>query len=175
MGNGEPIELSSVRLTKDVTLGKMKNIKFEHVICRGESGISVFGTEESVIEDVSFSDVRFHVVDGKLNDVSGGNFDLRPVMDPRLSLFSHDIPGFYAQYVKNLRIEDFDLSWDAMKEPYFTNGIEVNHFEGVDLVRFHGSGSPGNPKAVPVQLTDGKTYDVTPAGTVVSKMNVREK
>ena len=174
-GNGEPIELSSVRLTKDVTLGKMKNIKFEHVICRGESGISVFGTEESVIEDVSFSDVRFHVVDGKLNDVSGGNFDLRPVMDPKLSLFSHDIPGFYAQYVKNLRIEDFDLSWDAMKESYFTNGIEVNHFEGVDLVRFHGSGSPGNPKAVPVQLTDGKTYDVTPAGTVVSKMNVREK
>jgi hypothetical protein len=172
-GNGEPIELSSVRLTKDVPLGKMKNIKFEHVVCRGESGISVFGTGESVIEDVSFSDVRFHLADGKLNDVSGGNFDLRPVMDPKLSLFCHDIPGFYAQYVKNLRIEDFDLTWDAMKEPYFTNGIEVNNFERVEIVRFHGAGSPGNPKAVPVQLIDGKGFEVTPTGTVIS--NVKDK
>ena len=174
-GNGEPIQLSSVRLTKDVPLGKMKNIKFDHVVCKGESGIFVFGTEESVIEDVSFSDVSFHLADGKLNDISSGNFDMRPVMDPKLSLFSHDIPGFYAQHVKNLRVEDFDLTWDAMKEPYFTNGIEVNHFDGVNIVRFHGTGAPGSPKASPIFLMDGKGYEITPAGTVLSKKNVKEK
>ena len=174
-GNGEPIQLSSVRLTKDVPLGKMKNIKFDHVVCKGESGIFVFGTKESVIEDVSFSDVRFHLADGKLNDISGGNFDLRPVMDPKLSLFSHDIPGFYAQHVKNLRIEDFDLTWDAMKEPYFTNGIEVNNFEGVRIIGFHGTAAPNNSKASPVSLRDGKDYEITPASIVVSKENVKEK
>ena len=174
-GNGDPISLSSVRLTKDVPLGRMKNIKFEHVVCKGESGIYVYGTEESVIEDVSFTDVNFRMADGKLNAIGGGNFDLRPVLDPKLSLFSHDIPGLYAQYVKNLRIEDFTLSWDSMKESYFTNGIEVNHFDGVDIVRFRGTGSPGNSGAVPVSLSDGKGYEVSPSDVVVSKNNVKEK
>lgn len=174
-GNGEPIQLSSVRLTKDVPLGKMKNIKFEHIVCTGESGIFVFGTDESVIEDVSFSDVRFHLSEGKLNDISGGNFDMRPVLDPKLSLFSHDIPGFYAQYVKNLRIEDFDLTWDQMKEPYFTNGIEVRNFERVKIEGFRGTAAPNNPKAFPVLLRDGKGYEVTPPNIVISKKNVEEK
>ena len=174
-GNGEPIQLSSIRLTKDVPLGKMKNIKFEHVVCKGESGIFVYGTDESVIEDVSFTDVRFHLADGKLNDVSGGNFDLRPVLDPKRSLFSHDIPGFYGQYVKNLRIEDFDLIWDPMKETYFTNGIEVHNFEGLDIVRFHGTGSPGNSNARPIVLEDGTEYEVTPGNVAVVKKNVEEK
>ena len=153
----------------------MKNIKFDHVVCKGESGIFVYGTEESVIEDVSFSDVRFHMADGKLNDVSGGNFDLRPVMDPKLSLFSHDIPGFYAQYVKNLRIKDFDLTWDAMKEPYFTNGIEVNNFDGVRITGFQGTAAPNNSKASPVSLRDGKGFEIVPATIAVSKENVRER
>lgn len=174
-GNGEPIQLSSVRLTKDVPLGKMKNIKFENVVCKGESGIVVYGTDESVIEDVSFSDVRFHLGDSPLNEISGGNFDLRPVMDPKLSLFSHDIPGFYAQYVKDLRVENFDLTWDPMKEPYFTNGIEVDHFDGVRILGFHGTGAPNNTKAVPVLLRDGKDYEITPVGVSVSKDNVKEK
>ena len=174
-GNGEPIQLSSVRLTKDVPLGKMKNIKFQNVVCKGESGIVVYGTDESVIEDVSFSDVRFHLAESQLNGISGGNFDLRPVMDPKLSLFSHDIPGFYARYVKNLRVENFDLTWDAMNEPYFTNGIEVDHFAGVRVLGFQGTGAPNNPKAVPVLLRDGTGYEVTPASVKVSTENVNEK
>ena len=153
----------------------MKNIKFDHVVCKGESGIFVYGTEESVIEDVSFSDVRFHIADGKLNDVSGGNFDLRPVMDPKISLFSHDIPAFYAQYVKNLRIENFDLTWDMMKEQYFTNGIEANNFDGLRIIGFRGTGAPNNSKAFPVSLRDGKDCEITPADISVSKENVKEK
>ena len=174
-GNGEPIQLSSVRLAKDVPLGKMKNIKFEHIVCKGESGIFVFGTDESIIEDVSFTDVRFHIEDGKLNDVSGGNFDLRPVLDPKFSLFSHDIPGIYAQYVKNFRLEDVDLTWDQMKEPYFTNGIEIRNFEGVRIEDFRGTGAPGNPKASPILLQDGKGFEVSPGSTSVIKKNVKQK
>jgi polygalacturonase len=160
--------------------GSIENLLFTniiietHLLCTGESGIFVFGTDESVIEDVSFSDVRFHLSEGKLNDISGGNFDMRPVLDPKLSLFSHDIPGFYAQYVKNLRVEDFELSWDQMKEPYFTNGIEVNNFERVKIEGFRGTAAPNNPKAFPVLLRDGKGYNVTPGNISVSKKNVKE-
>jgi polygalacturonase len=173
-GNGEPIHVSAVRLTKDVTLGKIRNVKFQNIICKGESGILVYGTEESVIENVSFRDVKFHLVESKLNDLSGGNFDLRPVLDPKLQLFAHDISGFYAQWVKNLRIEDFDLVWDPVRHPFFTHGVEVRNFEDVRIFWYRGSGAPGNPKGFPIALYDGKGYEITPGKIAVLKKGVKK-
>ncbi len=172
-GNGEPIHISAVRLTKDVPLGNVKNLKFQNIICKGESGIIVYGTEESVIENVSFNDLRFRLQDSKLNDVSGGNFDLRPVLDPKLQLFEHDIPGLYAQWVTNLRIEDFDLSWDSVQQSYFTHGIEVRNFKDVSIQGFRGGSAPSNPKAYPVAMFDGTGYEVSPGKIAVMKKGVK--
>jgi hypothetical protein len=172
-GQGDPIHLSAVRLLKDVAPGTIKNVKFQNVICTGESGIVVYGTEEAVIEGVTFDNVTLHIKESVLNDIAGGNFDLRPVLDPKLQIFAHDVPGFYAQYVKNLRIEDFDLTWDMMKEPYFTRGIEVGNFDGVSISGFRGISSPSNPKMSPIFLHDGKRFDIFPSSAAVSKTNVR--
>ncbi len=173
-GNGEPIHLSAVRLTKDVKLGQIKNVMFQNIICRGEAGIVVYGTEENVIENVSFENVTLHIADGRLNELGGGNFDLRPVLDPKLQLFSHDIPGFYAQYVKGLRLRDFDLTWGAVKQPFFTHGIEVGNFEGVTIDNFQGGAAPCNSKASPIFLHDGKKYEVKGEAALVSKKDVAE-
>lgn len=172
-GNGEPIHISAVRLTKEVPLGKVKNLKFQNIICKGESGIIVYGTEESVIDNVSFHDVKFRLEDSKLNDVSGGNFDLRPVLDPKLQLFAHDIPGFYAQWVTNLRIEDFDLVWGSVQQSYFTHGIEVRNFRDVRILGYQGASAPSNPKAYPVALFEGSGYEVSPGGIAVLKEGVK--
>jgi polygalacturonase len=174
-GQGDPIHLSAVRLLTDVAPGTIRNVKFQNVLCKGESGIVVFGTGESVIEDVSFDNVTLHIADSPLDAVAGGNFDLRPVLDPRLQIFSHDIPGLYARYVKNLQIRDFDLSWDQVKAQYFTNGIEVGNFEGVRIEDFRGTAAPGNPAAFPVSLHDGTGYAVMPETIEVSTKNVKEK
>jgi polygalacturonase len=173
-GNGEPIHLSAVRLTKDVPLGKIKNVEFQNIICAGESGILVYGTQESVIEDVAFNGVKFHMKGSKLNALGGGNFDLRPVLDPKLQLFAHDIPGLYAQCVRNLRIEDFDLTWEAMQFPFFTHGIEIRNFDGVKILSYSGSGALGNPKAYPIALYDGRGYQIEPGRIAVLKKGVRE-
>jgi hypothetical protein len=168
-GNGEPIHISAVRLTKDLKLGHISHVKFQNIICRGESGIVVYGTEESVIEDVSFEGVSLHIADSPLNDVAGGNFDLRPVLDPGLQLFSHDIPGLYAQYVRDLRIRDFDISWDPVKQPFFTHGIDCREFDGVSIDGLRGTGAPGNRDAFPVFLRNGKGFD-TPLPDGLMKM-----
>lgn len=173
-GNGEPIHLSAVRLTKDVPLGGIRNIKFENIICRGEAGMLVYGSEESIIENVSFRDVQFHITDSRLNDVAGGNIDLRPVMDPSLQLFSHDIPGFYARYVKNLQISDFDLTWDPVEEPFFTHGIEVENFDRLRIDNFTGKGAPANPSAVPIRLRNGKSCFIDAGKSKVVRENVSE-
>ncbi len=43
---------------------------------------SAFGSKESIIEDIRFSNLTFELTDSKLNDVAGGNIDLRGAMRP---------------------------------------------------------------------------------------------
>jgi len=155
-GNGEPIHLSAVRVTEKGPIGRIKGLKFSHIVATGESGILVYGTRESVIEDVSFEDVDFRLNDSPLNPTAGGNFDFRPVFDPRLSLLSHDIPAFFAQHVKNLRLRDVSIEWGDVKQPYFTNAVEVRDYEDVVIDGLRGDSSPSSPDPAPVRLRDGK-------------------
>jgi hypothetical protein len=115
-------------------------------------------TFESVIENVSFNGMSLYIAAGKLNDIAGGTFDLRPVLDPALQLFSHDIPAFYAQYVKDFKINWFDLTWDEVKNDFFTHGIEVRNFENVTVNRFSGAGAPSRPQALPLFVANGVGY-----------------
>ncbi len=155
-GQGDPIHLSAVRLLKDVAPGTIRNVKFQHILCKGESGIVVYGTKESVIEGVSFEDVALELRNSPLQDVAGGNFDLRPVLDPRLQIFAHDIPGLYAGYVSNLRLRDFAIRWEGQMPAFFSDGIEVEHFRDVSIEGFSGVASPANPRAYPILLRQGK-------------------
>lgn len=155
-GNGEPIHISAIRGKSGVKLGKIKHVKFNNVTCRGENGILVYGSDESVIEDVSFNHVTFELTDSKLNDVAGGNIDLRGCSDAKSQLFQHDIPGLFAQKVNGLTIDDFHLNWTGTRMPFFTHGIEVLYFNGLRISNFVGTASPINKNAFPICLENGK-------------------
>ncbi len=156
-GNAEPIHISAVRGKENVKLGQIKHVLFSNIICKGENGMLVYGSDESIIEDVSFDHVRFEMIDSKLNDIAGGNIDLRGTSLQK-SLFERDIPGLLAQYVKNLRINDFQLQWTGTRMPYFTHGIELNNFDGVEISDFKGTPSPLNSKADRIFAKDGKGF-----------------
>jgi hypothetical protein len=165
-GHGEPIHVSAVRVNEKGPIGRIKGLKFSHIVATGESGILVYGTKESVIEDVSFEDVDFRLNDSPLNPTSGGNFDLRPVLDLRLSLFAHHIPAFFAHYVRNLRLRDMSVEWGNVRQPYFTNAVEVTDYEGVVIDGLRGDASPASPDRAPVRLrngTGGRVANVRPA------------
>ncbi len=172
-GNGEPIHISAIRGKKDsLKLGKIKNVSFNNIICKSENGILVYGTEESIIENVRFSNVSFELTDSKLNEVAGGNIDLRGCFDEKSQLFQHDIPGFYAQHIKGLTIENFTLQWTGTRMPYFTNGIEINNFTNVKIRNFQGAGSPIHKTAVPVLLQNG-TKAIVDTKVGLKEINVK--
>ena len=170
-GNAEPIHISAVRGKDSVKLGKIKHLLFENIICKGESGMIIYGSDESIIEDILFSHVRFELADSKLNEVAGGNIDLRG-SSLQKSLFERDIPGLYAQYIKRLRINDFQLEWTGMPMPYFTNGIEVKFFEDVEIRDFEGTASPINKSAHKIYAYEGKGFQ-TNDSTDVLLQNVK--
>jgi polygalacturonase len=157
-GNGEPIHISAIRGKSDVKLGQIKHVTFSNIVCKGENGILLYGTAESVLQDISFNHIRFEFTDSKLNDVAGGNIDLRGCLNVKDGLFKSDIPGFLAQYVDGLSINDFQLQWTNPRMLWLTNGIEVNHFKNVKITNFQGTGAPNNPKAYPIEVKNGEQF-----------------
>lgn len=172
-GQGEPIHLSAIRVTAGVKLGKLKNIKFSNIICKGENGIILYGSEERSIENVTFCGLTFHLADSPLNDLAGGNIDLRPVLDERYQLFAHDIPAFYAQYVENLNIYDFHLEWEQVSQPFFTHGIEIDHFRDVRIRDFRGTGALGHANSYPIVIRNGEQYQIDAPKKWLHKENVK--
>ena len=154
-GNAEPIHISAVRGKPGVKLGEIKHVTFNNIICRGENGILLYGSKESVLQDISFDHIRFEFTDSKLNDVAGGNIDLRGCLDIKQGLFKSNIPGFLAEYVDGLAIRDFKLTWANPRMPWLTNGIEVDHFKDLTIAEFKGTGAPNNTQAHPVKVEDG--------------------
>ena len=154
-GNGEPIHISAVRGKPGVRLGKIRQVQFSNILCKGENGILLYGSEESMLTDISFDNVRFELTDSRLNEVAGGNVDLRGCALPK-QLFERDIPGILARYVSGLRLSDVQLTWTKTRMPYFTHGIELEHFEEVDIRHFRGTASPANNKAFRIAAYQGK-------------------
>ncbi|MGI4750360.1 MAG: glycoside hydrolase family 28 protein [Janthinobacterium lividum] len=157
-GNGEPIHISAIRGKENVKLGHIKNVKFNHINCISENGMLVYGTDESVIEDVSFNDINFELTDSKLNDVAGGNIDLRGVLGEKNQIFKHDIPGLLIENAKNISINDFKLSWTDPRLPFYTHGIEAHNFENLQIEHFTGGPSPANKQAARIFLGKGTGF-----------------
>jgi hypothetical protein len=147
-GNGEPIHISAARVEKDVSLGQLRHIRFDGITCESEAGIVLDGTPEGVLHDISFDHVQLKVKNSRLNDVAGGDFDLRPVAEPSQNLFAHDIPGIYAAWVDGLTLSHVQVSWDRGMPAFYTHALEAEHSEGVRLDDFEGVGAHPGVSAV---------------------------
>lgn len=154
-GNGEPIHISAVRGNDKATLGKIKHVRFNNIVCKGENGILLYGSKESILEDIQFNHVRFELIHSKLNELAGGNIDLRGCALPK-QLFARDIPAFLLQHVKDITFNDVQLNWTNTSAPFFTHGIELNNFSNVRINLFNGTASPANKKANRIKASNGK-------------------
>jgi hypothetical protein len=172
-GNGEPIHISAVRGKADVTLGQIKHVTFTNIICKGENGMLLYSSDESTLKDISFDHIRFELTDSKLNDVAGGNIDLRGALRLQDGIFKSDIPGLLAHNIDGLYINDFQLEWTNPRMPWLTNGIEIDQFKDLRITDFKGTGSPVNPKAYPVVLKNGEGFETDLKSADIHKENVK--
>jgi polygalacturonase len=172
-GNGEPIHISAIRGKENVKLGQIKHVSFTNIVCKGENGMLLYGTNESILQDISFNHIRFEFADSKLNEVAGGNIDLRGTLRLQDGLFKSDIPGLLAQYVDGLSINDFKLEWDNPRMPWLTNGTEVNNFKNLKITDFEGSGAPNNPKAYPVEIKHGVGFETDLKTASIHKVDIQ--
>ncbi len=176
-GKGEPIHISAVPNIPGENSGKISNIRFSDIIAYAETGIMVYGNKESLIDNVSFNRVQLTINKGKNSDSYGGNFDLRPAQPLSEALFKHDIPGLYAQYVRNLSINEFELNCGKDLPAYFTSGIEICNFTGVRIKDFICTYISGGKDMGAINLTDGSEVYIagpkSPGANEIRKQRVK--
>jgi hypothetical protein len=177
-GKGEPIHLSAFRDTKDGIPGIINNIRFSDITATSETGILIYGFEESVIENILLENVQLTINAGKYSDTYGGNFDLRPAYPLDYAIFKQDIPGLFAQYVKHLTVSGFELKWGPSLPSFFSHALEINHFEDILLENINGSPAPQAKGLATIKISDGRNATIrncnTPFGnTLLKKENVK--
>jgi len=171
-GNGEPIQISAVRGKENVVLGKIENVQFNNIICKGDAGMLVYAREDSLIRNISFKNITFELAESKINEIAGGNIDLRGALGEKNALFARDIPGFLAEHVDGLTIDDFKLTWTNTRMSFLTNGIEVNNFKNLKITNFQGTGAPGNRGAYPVKVENGTGFETDVQKNRLNMINV---
>lgn len=169
-GNGEPIQVSCLRRQANTPLGSIRNVRFSNITAESENGILVYGVMDSPIRNLEFDNVHVKILNSPLNEAFGGNFDLRPAASLSKSIFKHEIPGFYGQYIEGLKLNNVSISWAQGLPDFFTYALQLSHFKNVDINDFCGrQAHVGDMTYSAIRLSGGKTVTVhdcrAPEGT----------
>lgn len=163
-GKGELIHLSAIaEFEGDTQTRTLRNVTFSNIVATGDHGIVIHGDERSTVENVTFDNVRVTLQPGPLQESFGGNFDFRPVWQPDLKVFAHDIPAFYARGVKALALRNVAFEWRGALPAFVRHAIEIEHFEDLVIDGFRGrQAQPAATaeKATAIMLRNGRFAEV---------------
>jgi hypothetical protein len=138
-GKAEPVHVSALLFAPGVERpGRVRNVTFARLRVEAEHGMILWGSPESVIEDVAFDDVRVRVRRGPNSDAWGGNVDMRLTRDPKLALFGRDLPALLALHTERLAVRDLAVEWADDVPSWFTHAIEAEAFRDLVVDGFRG-------------------------------------
>ena len=167
-GIGDPIHISQIPLGTWAGLpqqleryGEIRNIRFSNIEITSENSIVLYGYNGKLIKNIDFHNVRHYFKNSPLNDIRGGNFELRPAFDNKYSLFKHDIPAIYAKNVDGLTISDYTLDSDRGLPDYCTNAIFCEDFSNLTIKGFKGSPLSENPEYSTIHIENGNNATIT--------------
>jgi polygalacturonase len=151
-GNGEPVKISALRGVPDSPIGTISNIYFNNMTCVGENSILMYASEETGLSDIYFTNFSFTLIKSSLDEVSGGNFDLRPNIVKGKELFASDIPVVYIENADNIYFNHGSVKFDKTDAPYYTHAVEARKVNNLRLNNTIVESSPSNRNLEPVLL-----------------------
>lgn len=113
-GSAEPIAITALRRDENTVCGKVKNIRFFNVTCKGENGALIHGTADNPIKDVHFQNVS--VTLQKTTKWPCGVYDLRPCIDYGIEQKKNRC--FYVRYAENVTFTNVTEQINGESEYY---------------------------------------------------------
>ena len=155
-GAGEPVYVTAVPRNGDGGVGRVRNVTFENIRCRGEGGVFVYGSSPDRIDGVRFSNVSVHVV--KSSSWPAGRYDLRPCdpatlprgarcdgePTPSGAPCHRDTPAVYVENATRVSMRGVETEFIGDIPDSYTHALEAHTAPLLDLGGFSGTAAhPG--------------------------------
>ncbi len=147
-GSGEPIAMSSVPRVQGQPAGRVSNISFVDMVCRGESGVYLRGTPGAELADISLRNVDLTIE--KTTSVPGGFYDMRPGDTFGASgLDRRSIAGVFGADVDGLDMNGVRVNWRGTPQAYYGAAIELHRCKGLSMLQVSGRAAhAGQPASI---------------------------
>ncbi len=143
-GNGEPVKISALRGVPESPIGVIKNIKFNNLTCTGENAILLYASDETKLQNIYFNNFDFKIRKSALEEISGGNFDLRPNTVPGKEIYKSDVPVVYIENGENICFSQGSIGWGNVDKKHYTHAIEALNVKGLKVTSVAAMPSPSN-------------------------------
>ncbi len=167
-GKAEPIYIAVSPCAADQCKGGVRDITFSNISAEAESGILIYGAENSPISGLTLDRIRLKIIapEQAIARSMGGNFDLRwTARNLQEAIFKHDIPAVYCRYVQNFHVHGLELLWGDNLPDYFSDGIHCEQFRDINIDQFEGRQAPTkftpSKTAAALSFSDGIGLSVT--------------
>jgi glycosyl hydrolase family 28 len=162
-GKAEPIYIAVSPCQKGECQAGVRDVTFSNITAEAESGILLYGAENSMITGLTLDRIRLRIVapDSDLSRSMGGNFDLRwTARNLSEAIIKHDIPALYCRWIEGLRVHEFELQWGDNLPGYFSDGVQCERFHDVSIDNFEGR-QASTQSAAALNFSDGAGLSVT--------------
>jgi polygalacturonase len=145
-GKAEPIYVTAFKRAPDTPfrfpegetegrIGKVRNIRFSNILCRGENGVYISGCQDSRIEDVLLENVRVEI--NKTTEYPGGLYDRRPC-DVE-GIIQRNTAGFYLNQADDVTLRNCKVVWGDNRPHYFGHAIEAHDVAELQIENIRGT------------------------------------
>ncbi len=155
-GKSEPIYVTSIPRNTDASpyrfpnndkqteVGKVKNIRFNNIICKSENGVYIKGCSDARPENILFENVQVEIKKWTKHD--GGVYDQRPTAID--GLVKRETCGFLIDEAEQITLKNCSVQWGTNPPDYYGHAIESHKVDGLKIQNFSGTSAfPGNKAA----------------------------
>ncbi len=142
-GTAEPIVITTFNRDENTKSGHIKNIRFSNITCKGENGVLLHGTEENMLEDITFENVSVELT--KTSKWETGLYDMRPGLNKEIEKSKNS--GFFIRNAKDVTIIKSRVKWGNVCEDY-AYALDGENCPDIELVRFKGTAADGSDGVV---------------------------
>ena len=136
-GKAEPIYVTAIPRHEGQTVGKIRHIRFQNILCRAENGVFIAANAPGFIEDVVLDNVRIEV--DKWSKWPGGVHDRRPMLGgEHTGIVEHPTSAVYMENAEQVRFNNVDIAWGENRPDYFAYALEAHGCKDLNIDSFRG-------------------------------------
>lgn len=140
-GSGEPICLSAVPWDAERGIGRVRNIRFVNLLCRGETGVYLEGWTPNQVQDILFENVRVQLT--RHTRWPGARYDRRPcpsdwANNPEAGFLLQPTDGFCLRSAQNVTLRNCEVRWGENPADEYRYALSSAGVSGLTLENFTG-------------------------------------